>query len=66
MPKTAMHQTEKLQYEGAVYADGHILEPPDLWETYLEPKYRDRAIRIVLDRLSPRPKRIAATITPTR
>jgi len=27
-------------------ADGHILEPPDLWETYLEPKYRDRAIRI--------------------
>ena len=27
-------------------ADGHILEPPDLWERYLEPKYRDRAIRI--------------------
>ena len=26
--------------------DGHILEPPDLWETYLEPRYRDRAIRI--------------------
>jgi predicted TIM-barrel fold metal-dependent hydrolase len=26
--------------------DGHILEPPDLWEKYLEPKYRDRAIRI--------------------
>lgn len=26
--------------------DGHILEPPDLWETYLEPKYRDRALRI--------------------
>ena len=22
-------------------ADGHILEPPDLWEKYLEPKYRD-------------------------
>jgi hypothetical protein len=21
-------------------ADGHILEPPDLWEKYLEPKYR--------------------------
>ena len=29
-------------------ADGHILEPPDLWEKYLEPKYRDRAIRIVV------------------
>jgi predicted TIM-barrel fold metal-dependent hydrolase len=27
-------------------ADGHILEPPDLWETYLEPKYRPEAIRI--------------------
>jgi uncharacterized protein len=26
--------------------DGHILEPPDLWEKYLEPKYRDRALRI--------------------
>lgn len=31
---------------GAIDADGHILEPPDLWETYLEPEYRDRAIRI--------------------
>src|SRR5712692_9270336 len=27
-------------------ADGHILEPPDLWEKYLEPKYRERAVRI--------------------
>ncbi|MGA2409445.1 MAG: amidohydrolase family protein [Candidatus Binataceae bacterium] len=27
-------------------ADGHILEPPDLWERYLEPRYRDRAVRI--------------------
>ena len=27
-------------------ADGHILEPPDLWEKNLEAKYRDRAIRI--------------------
>src|ERR1700724_203638 len=24
----------------------HVIEPPDLWEKYLEPKYRDRAIRI--------------------
>ncbi len=31
---------------GAIDADGHILEPPDLWENYLEPKYRERAIRI--------------------
>jgi uncharacterized protein len=27
-------------------ADGHILEPPDVWERYLEPRYRDRALRI--------------------
>lgn len=27
-------------------ADGHILEPPDLWETYIDPKYRDRAMRL--------------------
>jgi uncharacterized protein len=27
-------------------ADGHILEPPDLWEAYLEPRYRSQAIRI--------------------
>jgi predicted TIM-barrel fold metal-dependent hydrolase len=28
-------------------ADSHVLEPADLWQTYLEPEYRDRAIRIV-------------------
>src|SRR5258708_4297264 len=33
--------TEKL-----IDADGHILEPPDLWERHLEPRYRDRALRI--------------------
>jgi predicted TIM-barrel fold metal-dependent hydrolase len=33
-----------------VDSDGHILEPPDLWEKYLEPKYRDRAIRLRHDR----------------
>ncbi len=27
-------------------ADGHILEPPDLFEQYLEPRYRERATRI--------------------
>jgi uncharacterized protein len=27
-------------------ADGHILEPPDLWEKYMEAKYRDRAVSI--------------------
>jgi predicted TIM-barrel fold metal-dependent hydrolase len=29
-----------------VDCDAHVLEPADLWQTYLEPKFRDRAIRI--------------------
>jgi predicted TIM-barrel fold metal-dependent hydrolase len=32
--------------ELVIDCDGHILEPPDLWERYLEPKYRDRGLRI--------------------
>jgi uncharacterized protein len=44
-----LHATHHLSFEGAVDADGHILEPPDLWERYLEPQYRDRALRFVLD-----------------
>ncbi len=48
MAKT-LHETERLSFDGAVDADGHILEPPDLWETYIDPKYRDRALRIVRD-----------------
>jgi predicted TIM-barrel fold metal-dependent hydrolase len=32
-----------------VDVDGHVLEPPDLWQQYLESKYRDRAIRIEKD-----------------
>jgi predicted TIM-barrel fold metal-dependent hydrolase len=27
-------------------ADGHILEPPDLWERYVESRWRSRAIRV--------------------
>lgn len=27
-------------------ADSHVMEPADLWQTYLEPRFRDRAIRI--------------------
>ncbi len=48
MPKP-MHETQRLSFAGAVDADGHILEPPDLWETHLEAKYRDRALRLVPD-----------------
>jgi predicted TIM-barrel fold metal-dependent hydrolase len=44
-----VHETHRLSWDGAVDADGHILEPSNLWETYLEPKYRDRALRVVKD-----------------
>src|SRR5262245_53194443 len=32
-----------------VDADGHVLEPADTWLKYLDPAYRDRAIRIARD-----------------
>ena len=45
-----MSQLKRFPYPGAIDADGHILEPPDLWEKYIDPKYRDRTIRIRKDR----------------
>jgi len=44
-----IHATHAVQFDGAVDADGHILEPPDLWETYIDPKFRDRALRFRID-----------------
>ena len=32
-----------------VDADGHVLEPRDVWQRYLEPNLRERAIRIERD-----------------
>jgi uncharacterized protein len=43
------HETHRVAFDGAVDADGHILEPPTLWEEYIDPEFRDRALRIVLD-----------------
>jgi uncharacterized protein len=31
----------------AVNADGHVLEPPDLWEKYIEPKFRAGCPKLV-------------------
>src|SRR6266436_459595 len=31
-------------------ADGHVLEPVDIWEKYMDPAYRDRAPRIIVDK----------------
>ena len=32
-----------------VDADGHVMEPADLWLRYLEPEFRDRALQIRVD-----------------
>ncbi|MFP6807481.1 MAG: amidohydrolase family protein [Pseudomonadales bacterium] len=35
-----------MNLDPVIDCDSHIMEPADLWQQYLEPKYRDRAIRI--------------------
>src|SRR5688572_29024499 len=30
-------------------ADGHVLEPPDLWTREIDPKFRDRAPKMIVD-----------------
>lgn len=35
-----------MAFDKTVDVDGHVEEPPDLWENYLENRYKDRAIRI--------------------
>ncbi len=44
-----MHEAHRVAESGAVDADGHILEPPTLWEEYIDPAFRDRALRIRVD-----------------
>lgn len=46
---TQIHETYSLPYDGGVDADGHILEPLDLWQNYIDPKFRDRALRVEKD-----------------
>ncbi len=43
------YEIKRFPFDGTVDADGHILEPADLWETYLEEKYKPRALRIGVD-----------------
>ena len=43
------YEIKRFPYDRTVDADGHILEPADLWENYLEKKYLDRALRIKVD-----------------
>ena len=43
------YEIKRFPYTGAIDADGHVLEPPDLWERHLEERYRERALRIKVD-----------------
>ncbi len=43
------YEIKRFPYPGTIDADGHVLEPPDLWENYLEEKYQARALRIKVD-----------------
>jgi len=44
-----MPKTTRTTYKGVIDADGHINEPHDLWERYIDFQFRDRAIRIGTD-----------------
>lgn len=43
------YEIVRFPYDGAIDADGHVLEPPSLWEDYLEARHRPRALRIRTD-----------------
>ena len=43
------YEVVRFGHDGAIDADGHILEPEWLWREYLEERYRDRAICIRVD-----------------
>ena len=38
------YEIKRFPYSGTVDADGHVLEPGDLWENYLEDRYKARAL----------------------
>ena len=44
-----MYEIKAFPYDGAIDADGHVLEPAWLWEHYLEERYQERALRIGVD-----------------
>lgn len=43
------YEIVRFPYDGAIDADGHVLEPAWLWEEYLEARHRARALRIRVD-----------------
>ena len=44
-----MYEIKRFPHDGTIDADGHVLEPVWLWERYLEERYQERALRVVLD-----------------
>src|ERR1700674_2511586 len=46
-PHLAPEEPPMTRAYNVVDADGHILEPLDLWDNYMEPRFRNRAPRIV-------------------
>jgi predicted TIM-barrel fold metal-dependent hydrolase len=44
-----MKELHRFDSPGAVDGDGHILEPPDMWERYIDPADRGVAMRIAKD-----------------
>jgi predicted TIM-barrel fold metal-dependent hydrolase len=48
-PVFDLASVHRLKYPNAIDADGHVLEAPDLWENYVEARYRDRALRLRRD-----------------
>jgi predicted TIM-barrel fold metal-dependent hydrolase len=43
------YEIVRFSRDGAIDADGHVLEPATLWEDYLEDRYCARALRIRVD-----------------
>lgn len=43
------YEINRFAVDGALDADGHILEPIWLWEEYLETKYKTQALRVCVD-----------------
>lgn len=48
-PVFDLSSVHRFKHPGAIDADGHVLEPGDLWDNYIEARYRDRAMRIKRD-----------------
>jgi predicted TIM-barrel fold metal-dependent hydrolase len=44
-----MYEIKPFPHDGTIDADGHLLEPDNLWATYLEAKYSKRSMGIRVD-----------------